>query len=453
MDYSMCAMDYPVRAMDYLQAHAMDYPTCVRGRKLQVSIQKQDENGRYHVLLFADPGHAQICVNDELVINGFATCFSDETQTSDISPTKAAKLKAMSDKFQKDGAEMLKNLKEYVNHGKFTGSEESNSTDDELTFLDNRFSGHNSYQEEHGLRCEPSARIPKGATQSFSSQRFSPEKPFVEGGSGGESGKDGLPATGSGMGAGFPSIPSKSPDSANLKPILKKRSPHGTRQGSGSSRENACNWTEDDSGVSCSEIPELSSNDTNGDSSLKEKKGKEPSASSNSISVDALFGHHRETSHSGLENADFVRKAKAIEPLAQGNTDEMSPQRILSLIESLRDASGKSFGSTSDSSATEAVRTCESLQVVNNLLTLCLAIDTLHYNLQQAKEWRNLPADTLYSTLQFVTNFYYFSCQVASSFRNGIVLSNFKLTLTVHRWNKVFIFGWCCYWYRGCSCS
>lgn len=349
------------------------------------------------------------------MINGFATCFSDETQTSDISPTKAAKLKAMSDKFQKGGAEMLKNLKEYVNHGKFTGSEESNSTDDELVgrrylrskespldILRQQVSGHNSYREEHGLRCGPSARIPKGATQSFSSQRFSPEKPFVEGGSGGESGKDGytfrkpavlssdensgrvrflssrLPATGSGMGVGFPSIPSKSPDSANLKPILKKRSPRSTRQGSGSSSEQddlfqrkRMQLDRDDSGVSCSEIPELSSNDTNGDSSLKEKKGKEPSASSNSISVDALFGHRRETSHSVLENANFVRKAKVIEPLAQGNTDsatfndEMSPQRILSLIESLRDANGKSYGSTSDSSATEAVRTCESLQVAN----------------------------------------------------------------------------------------
>ena len=33
---------------------------CNSGCKLQVSIQKQDEKGRYHVLLLADSGHTQV---------------------------------------------------------------------------------------------------------------------------------------------------------------------------------------------------------------------------------------------------------------------------------------------------------------------------------------------------------------------------------------------------------
>lgn len=343
------------------------------------------------------------------MIKGFATYFSDAEPVSEISPTKAAKLKAMNDKFQKEGLEMMQSLKEYVNHGKFTGSEESNSTDDELMdhrnnhrylrsrespldVLRRQVSGHNSHQEENGVLCEPSARIPKSATQSYSSQRFSPGKSCVEGASGDEttekekmvtsrmptvlsssdenSGRvrflsSRLPATGSGMSPGFPAMPSKSPDSTNLKPILKKRSPHGICQGSGSSSEadelfqrKHMQLDRDDSGVSCSEIPE-SVNSTNGDISLR----KEPLASSNSIAVDVLFGHHRATSHSVLENANCARKSEATEPLTQGNNvpfkDERSPQRILSLIESLREASRSSYESASDS-ITEAVTTSAS---------------------------------------------------------------------------------------------
>ena len=37
----------------------------------------------------------------------------------------------MGEKFQKEGEEMLKNMMEYVSHGKFRGSEESNITDEE----------------------------------------------------------------------------------------------------------------------------------------------------------------------------------------------------------------------------------------------------------------------------------------------------------------------------------
>ena len=339
------------------------------------------------------------------MIKGFATYFSDAEPNSNISPTKAAKLKAMSDKFQKEGVEMLQNLKEYVNHGKFTGSEGSNSTDEELMdhrsscryvrakespldVLRRQVSGRNSYQEEKGF-SEPSARIPKGETQGFSSQRFSPGNSF-EGASGGESSRkeqmitsripavlssdensgrvrflsSRLPATGSSTSPGFPVMPSKSPDSTNLKPILKKRSSRSIPQGSGSSSEQDdffqrkhMQMDRDDSGVSCSETPELSA-DTSRDISLR----KEPSASSNSISVDTLFGHREATSHSVSENVNFARKSEVVEPLTQVNSgafkNESSPQKILSLIESLCETSGKSRESTSDS-VRETIRTCE----------------------------------------------------------------------------------------------
>lgn len=329
------------------------------------------------------------------MIKGFATYFSDTEPVSEISPTKAAKLKAMNDKFQKEGVQMLQNLREYVKHGKFTGSEESNSTDDELMdrrnnhrfsrarespldVLRRQASDRSSNQKETGAHCEPSARIPKSATQSFPSQQFSPQQSFVEGASsGGSTEKEKidisrmptvlsssdensgrvrflssrLPATGSGMSPGFPAMPSKSPNSTNLKPILKKRSPHGIRQGSGSSSETDdlfqrkhLQLDRDDSGVSCSEIPE-SGNSTNGDISSR----KEPLPSSNLIAVDALFGHHRATV---LENAKCARKSELTEPLTQGDNlpikDERSPEKILSKIESLLETSRSSYESASD---------------------------------------------------------------------------------------------------------
>ena len=337
----------------------------------------------------------QICINDELVIKGLATYFSDAEPVSEISPTKAGKIKAMNDKFQKEGVEMLQNLREYVKHGKFTGSEESNSTDDErmdhrnnhrfsrprespLDVLRRQASDRSSSQKENGTLCEPSARIPKSATESFPSQRFSPGQSFVEGASGGgstekekihisrmssvlsssdeNSGRvrflsSRLPATGSGMSPGFPAMPSKSPDSSNLKPILKKRSPRGIHQGSGSSSETDdlfhrkhIQYDKDDSGISSSEIPELG-NSGNGEISSR----KEPSASSNPIAVDALFGHHRATV---LENASSARKSELTVPMTQGNDlpiqDERSPEKILSKIESLLETSRSSYESSSD---------------------------------------------------------------------------------------------------------
>ena len=327
------------------------------------------------------------------MIKGFATYFSDTEPVSEISPTKAAKLKAMNDKFQKEGVEMLQNLREYVKHGTFTGSEESNSTDDELMdhrnnhrfsrsrdspldVLRRQASDRSSSEKENGTLCEPSARIPKSATQSFPSQRLSSGQSFVEGASGGglrekekmdtsrmptvlsssdeNSGRvrflsSRLPATGSGMSPGFPTMASKSPDSTNLKPILKKRSPHGIFQGSGSSSETDdlfqrkhMQLDRDDSGVSCSEIPESGAN---GDISSR----KEPLASSNSIAVDTLFGNHRATV---LENANCARKSELTEPVTRGNNlpiqDERSPEKILSKIESLLETSRSSYESVSD---------------------------------------------------------------------------------------------------------
>lgn len=340
------------------------------------------------------------------MINGFATNFSEAIEKPEISPTKAAKLKAMGEKFQKEGEEMLKNMKEYVKHGKFTGSEESNSTDEEC--MDHRSShkylrsrespldvirqqvlGHSSHQEENGLLHEPSARIPEGASESFSSQRFSLEKAFSNEKSEKEqlytsrkpasssdenSGRvrflsSRLPATGSGMRAGFHSMPSTSPEATNLKPILKKKSPNHIHQGSGSSSETDNLRQErlmdrDDSGVSCSEIPDLSSN---GEISLQEIKRKEHSPSTSSISVDTLFGNRNNTLHSVSENGNFSRRTvQQIEPLTETNAvalrDERDPQRILSSIEALREASERGYTcmSTSDLTA-EAVRTCEPL--------------------------------------------------------------------------------------------
>lgn len=334
------------------------------------------------------------------MIKGFATYFSDTEPVTEISATKAAKLKAMNDKFQKEGVEMLQNLREYVKHGKFTGSEESNSTDDELMdhrnkhrfsrsrespldVLRRQASDRSSSQKENGTLCEPSARIPKSATQSFPSQQLSSGKSYVEGASGGElrekekmdksriptvlsssdenSGRvrflsSRLPATGSGMSPGFPTMPSKSPDSTNLKPILKKRSPHGIRQGSGSSSETDdlfqrkhLQLDRDDSGASCSEIPESGAN---GDISSR----KEPLAISNSIAVDALFGHHRATV---LENANFARKSELTESVTQGNNlpdqDERSPEKILSKIESILGTSRSSYESASQRTCTTSL--------------------------------------------------------------------------------------------------
>lgn len=340
----------------------------------------------------------QVCINDELVITGFAAYFSDTVQNSDMRPGKAAKIQAINDKFQKQGSEVIRNLKEYISHGKFTSSEQSNSTDDEEVdhtrtnhrFLDSGESPLNvlrrhlsgSYGPENGTLSMPSARIPKGASQMVPSQRFSPETSIVQNASGGalreesvyrradalssdeNSGRvrflsSRLPATGSSNNRGYSSIPSKSPDSSTLKPILKKRSPHGTAgQSSGSSSEPEDSFQrkrlqldKEDSGYSCSEIPELASCGSSSDISVMGQKKTEPT-SSNAISVGTLFGSRSEASHYVLENTSFAQRSEASVPLTQGNVEpykgERSSQRVLSLVESLRN----------DSSARSA-RACE----------------------------------------------------------------------------------------------
>lgn len=356
------------------------------GCQLQVSIQNQDEKGRYHVLLFADSGHTRVCVNDELVINGFATNYSDTVENSGISPGKAAKLQAINDKFQKQGSEVIKNLKEYISLGKFTSSEQSNSTDEEsmdysrsnhrflssgespLNVLKSHVSG--SYSVENGNLGKPSARIPGGASQDLL-QRNSPENSNRENASrrilGNESHSiyrradtfssdenfghvrfvsSRLPATGS----GYSSVPSKSPDSANLKPILKKSSPHSmAHQYSGSSSEPEDSFQrkhkqldKESSGYSCSEIPKLASHGS--DISLIDKKKKELAMPSNAISVDELFDGCRETLQTALNNDNFCQGGKAAMPLTQCKTKslkvERSSQQVLSLMETLRNNSG-----------------------------------------------------------------------------------------------------------------
>ena len=334
----------------------------------------------------------QACINDELVIKGYATYFSETVQTSNISPTKAAKLQAISEKFQRQGSEVTKSLKEYISKGKFTSSDLSNSTDDEsmdhtrynhrslgsgespLNALRRQVSG--SFGVENGTYSEPSARIPRGATQmtplkspadnaylnalgnesvyrrtdTLSSDENTGRVRFLS---------SRLPATGSGNVGGYSSIPSKSPDSSNLKPILKKRSSHSTAfQSSGSSSEpedmlhrKQRQLDEKDSGYSRS---------GNSDNSLIEETKLEPSASSNVISIDMLFDCHRETSCSVSDNADFVPRT---EPLMHNVTEppkqQRSSHRVSSVIESLRNAQ------MTDSSPGGATRTCEPLDLSN----------------------------------------------------------------------------------------
>ena len=341
----------------------------------------------------------QVCINDELVLSGFATFVSDTVQSSETSPGKAAKLQAINNKFQKEGAQVIKNLKEYISHGKFTGSEQSNSTDDEqmdyarhnhrilgsgespLNILRRQVTG--TYGAENGILGEPSARIPKGASQMVPSQRSSPEKSLTDNAYVNSLEKESmsgrtdtfscdessgrvrflssrLPATGSGSIRGYSSIPSKSPDSSNLKPILKKRSPRSTAcQSSGSSSEpeesfqrKRMQLDKEDSGYSCSEITEFAFYDRKDDISCMENKNKEPAASSNAINVDVLFRSHGKTTHSVSENANFDQRAEPIVPLKQN--EERGTQRVSSVIESLRNANEKRYSQMSVTSSVDA---------------------------------------------------------------------------------------------------
>ena len=167
----------------------------------------------------------------------------------------------MGEKFQKEGEEMLKNMKEYVRHGKFSGSEESNSTDEEsmsqrstnrylgirespLVVLRQQVLGHGSCQENNSSLQKPSARLPESTCEGLSSQRLSEEKTFssektedelmhgsrkpAAASSDNNSGRVRflsfkLPGTGSGMRGGFHPMSSKSPDAVNMSPFLKRK--------------------------------------------------------------------------------------------------------------------------------------------------------------------------------------------------------------------------------------
>lgn len=335
----------------------------------------------------------QVCINDELVINGFATNFFDTVQNSGISPGKAAKLQALTDEFQKQGSEVIKNLKEYINHGKFTCSEQSsNSTDEEpldyqknshsflssgespVNVLRRQVSG--SYGVESGTLSEPSARIPNSASHLASSQRFSPQASsgLTIGGESQYSRADNfssdensgrvrflssrLPATGSGSIKGY-SIPSKSPVTGNLKPILKKRSPHSvSHQYSGSSSEpedslqrKRVQLEKNSSGYSYGETPLLDSYDSN--TSSVDTTRQEP-VSSSVISVDALFSSQRDNLCASLQTANFTHSPEVILPSINSDSEQPQVKRIShqlrSLAESLRSDTGEWDRQLQDSS-------------------------------------------------------------------------------------------------------
>ena len=352
----------------------------------------------------------QVCINDELVIKGFATYFSETVQTSSISPSKAAKLQAINEKFQRQGSEVTKSLKEYISKGTFTSSEQSNSTDDELmdhTRYNPRSlcSGesplnvlkrqvYGSCGMENGIYSEPSARIPRSTSQMASSKSpadnaylnaFGNESMYRRTDTLSSDENSGrvrflssrLPSTGSGNVGGYSSIPSKSPDSSNLKPILKKRSPHSTAfQSGGSSSEpedmfhrKQKQFDTEDSGYSRS---------GNSDNSVIEERKIESSASSSVISIDMLFGSCKETSRSVSDNADFAqRAAHLIHNGTEPPKQERSPHRVSSVIESLRNANEQMYAQMLDSGPEGTTRTCEPLVNSSNTVVQPLASKTL----------------------------------------------------------------------------
>ena len=312
------------------------------------------------------------------MINGFATNFFDTVQNSGISPGKAAKLQALNNEFQKQGSEVIKNLKEYISRGKLTCSEQSsNSTDEESSdyqknshlFLSSGESPVNVLRRqvsgscgvESGMLSEPSARIPNSASHLASSQRFSPqassgltigsESQYRRADNFSSDENSGrvrflssrLPATGSGSIRGY-SIPSKSPEIGNLKPILKKRSPHSvSHQYSGSSsepedslqRKRVQLLDKNDSGYSHGEMPLLDLHDSN--TSSIDTTRQEP-VSSSVISVDALFRSQRDNLCSSLHTANFAHSPEAILPSIDSDSERPQVERISHQLRSLADS-------------------------------------------------------------------------------------------------------------------
>lgn len=245
-------------------------------------------------------------------------------QALSISPYKAAKLEELTKNFQKQGKDVAEQLKEYISHGKFTSSEQSSSTDDEVTdhtrhnylsasasqspvdvLRKQMFHSHNAESQFYG---EPSARIPAGISQNQKAKPwqladndldFASETVYrrVDALSNEEiSGRvrflsSRLPATGSNQNQGFSVTPSKSPDASVLKPILKKSPPYKTSQYSNSSsseledtlqRKVYGKVDEEDSKFLCTgtlEVPSV----------LQEKKSEFPSSSCE-LSIDGQLG-------------------------------------------------------------------------------------------------------------------------------------------------------------------
>ena len=328
--------------------------------------------------------------------------------TPEISPGVIAKLQAMNEKFQKQGSEVIKNLKEYVSFGKQTSSEESSGTDDELSgynkhehlYFDNsplsvirrhlpEYNSHgpecNSYRLRQGLLQEPAARIPN--ENAFdASFRLSPPKLVSEELSDSASGKllphrrpanlsideaggrvrfvsARLPATGSSVkSTGL----STSPESKPLKPILKKTSPCSVLQSSGSSTE-----LEDrpqDEYACKPSFPRILGDDSfQGERFVVENN--QNCASRKSISADLLFGDLKPDalkldSCSSFGSDMTGETATAGDIFQREPSHDNTPKRVVSLIESLRDASHErhELSSIDFSQVAGSNRTCSASQ-------------------------------------------------------------------------------------------
>lgn len=384
----------------------------IQGCKLRVHVQRQDEKGRYHVLLMADSGLSQMCINDELVIKGFATYLAEVEPTPGISPCKAAKLEALNKTFQRQGSDVIKNLKEYISHGKFTGSEQSSSTDDERT--DHQRHNYRSLssgnspvdilrkhlsdmcEAENGFHSEPVALTPMGVTQDVMAQSSQPSDNGYSNSARRESFNrkietlsmeensghvrflsSRLPATGSGNIQRYSAIPLKSPDSLILKPILKKSPPYRASQySSGSSSEpeervqrKTCKpLNEEDSGFSGNEVHELASHDDN--ILLAQEKWTELPLASHASSINGLFGSSRETSHCISKSAPRVETT--MQNCVEKSKGDQNTHRIhvSSLIEHLTSANEMQHTEIHGTSyetlgcREPAVSSCSSLQTI-----------------------------------------------------------------------------------------
>ena len=246
-------------------------------------------------------------------------------QAPSISPYKAAKLEELTKNFQKQGKDVAEHLKEYISHGKFTNSEQSSSTDDEVTdhtrrnYLSASASQSPvdvlrkqvscSHSAESQFYSEPSAHIPAGISQNQRAKLwqlagddysdFASETVYRRTDALLNEENSGhvrflssrLPATGSDKNQGFSVVPSKSPESSVLKPILKKSPPYRTSQYSNScsseledtlQRKIYKQVNEEDFGFSCTETHQVAS-------LLQEKKTEFPSSSCE-LSIDGQLG-------------------------------------------------------------------------------------------------------------------------------------------------------------------